>query len=141
MDTRISQFLKEQTIAVVSVVSNERPHSFSCFYAFDEISDSLLFKSSSGTMHIEAVKKNCFVSGCINSPDISIASLKGIQFAGECTIADTEGEAAKVYYKKHLVAKLKAGELWQIKLTWLKFTNNSLGFGTKLEWTNKGVTT
>lgn len=141
MDSRISEFLKEQSIAVVSVISNEKPHSFSCFYAFDEASCSLLFKSSSGTMHVEALKKNRFVSGCINSPDISVTSLKGIQFAGECTIASIEDEGARAYYKKHLIAKLKPGELWQIKLTWLKFTNNSLGFGSKLEWTNKSVAT
>ena len=54
MDERIVKFLKKMHLASVCVVDDEgQPYAFSAFYAFDELSFSLLLASSSESSHIK----------------------------------------------------------------------------------------
>jgi len=80
--------------------------------------------------------KNKNVAGTINTDVITVAKIKGIQFTGE--FINPEGaqkeEFYSLYYHKFPFAKAKPSPIWGINLTFIKMTDNTLGFGKKLIW-------
>mgnify|MGYP003377013664 CR=1 FL=1 len=66
----------------------------------------------------------------------SVLRLQGIQFSGEAFFLpkEMESKARKTYLQKFPIARLNPSELWYIRLDWIKMTDNTLGFGTKLIW-------
>lgn len=135
MDCDIIAFLKEQTIACFAVVNNNKPHSFSVFYSYHPETNIFIFKSSPETFHAKFILMNKNISGCINSNDISISNLQGVQFSGTATLlVEDEISLIKNYKNKFPFAIFKSGEYWKCEIDWIKFTNNKLGFGTKKTW-------
>ena len=65
-----------------------------------------------------------------------IGKIRGIQFQG--IVSEPEGEllskAKKQYLKTFPVAALMDTHLWVVKLTYIKMTDNRLGFGKKIIW-------
>lgn len=65
-----------------------------------------------------------------------IGKIRGIQFEG--IVSEPEGEsealARKAYLWRFPVAMLMETQLWIVRLTHIKFTDNRLGFGKKLFW-------
>ena len=134
MDERICLFLKESIIAVIAAQSEDGPYCFSCFFAFDEESNSIIFKSSESTQHAKFLSADSRTAGCVNSSETSVTHLKGIQFIGSCFSIKTEDSLIACYKKKYPFAVFKSGDYWNISLNEVKFTDNRLGFGTKLTW-------
>lgn len=138
MEKDIVDFLNEQIIACFAVINNDRPHSFSVFYSFHPESNTLIFKSAPDTLHAKCIVTNSHISGCVNSNDISVANLQGVQFSGIAEIIhENEKDLIANYKNKFPFAVFKSGEYWKCELEWIKFTNNKLGFGTKKTWTKK----
>src|SRR5690606_12269461 len=109
-----------------------------CFYVFDEENKVLIFLSDDVTRHISEALKNNLVAGTITTKVTTIAKIQGIQFTGEFINPD-EIEAANLYeryYSTFPFAKAKSSPIWAIKLTSIKMTDNTLGFGKKLLWNN-----
>lgn len=61
-----------------------------------------------------------------------IGKIQGVQFTGMFREA-TEVEK-KAYFKRFPYALAMQPVLWGIEITYLKFTDNTLGFGKKLEF-------
>ena len=136
LDNAISTFIKSQTALTIATCIDNVPFCATCFYAFSEKYNSLVFKSSRDTQHIKEALQNKFVAGTITPDKSEIGKIKGIQFSGvfiEPT-GDQLDEAKKGYYKKYPFAIAFKGELWLINLTFIKYTDNTLGFGKKLKW-------
>lgn len=137
MNEHIVKFIEKQTCASVCCTDQEEnPYCFSCFYAFNKTDGLLYFKSSLDTHHSGLLLKKPFIAGTILPDKLNILRVKGIQFEG-IILPDTDpltGQAFSIYHKKHPVALTMHGEIWTIKLTSIKMTDNSLGFGKKITW-------
>ncbi|MCX6297115.1 MAG: hypothetical protein NTX97_13845, partial [Bacteroidetes bacterium] len=59
-----------------------------------------------------------------------------IQLKGKFIIPENEllTTAKKSYYKKYPFAIAIPGDLWILEFEYIKFTDNTLGFGKKLIW-------
>ena len=130
------EFLKAQTCANVCAIDEEGlPYCFSCFYAFDEANAKLYFKSGPGTHHgkIMQVKHQC--SGTVVPDALDPLQIKGIQFKALAKKLSLFDMAPSIlYHARHPLATAIPGELWELSLQWIKFTDNTQGFGSKLLW-------
>ncbi|MBI4930371.1 MAG: hypothetical protein HY841_06390 [Bacteroidetes bacterium] len=136
IDERILAFLAAHTNLTLAVSENDHPYCANCFYAYAEKKNLLIFKSSSDTNHIAIALRNDKVAGTITPDKLDKTRIQGIQFTGKMSKAEGEilTTAKNTYYKKYPFALAFAGELWIIELNFLKFTDNKLGFGKKIEW-------
>ena len=141
----ISYFLHEQHILALATI-NESHQSYSSpvFYLYDN-DKSLIFHSSSSTLHSTNFMTQPAVSGSIYSQAILPEDIQGIQLLWK--INKVPSETFELYYQlycdkfdflktshKHLNPMLQQSEFWQLNLTYLKFTNNKVKFGHKEYW-------
>ncbi len=136
MDKKISTFLKTNKLFSFCTTTENEPYCASCFYAFADEGDYLVFKSSKETKHITDALLNPNCAGTI-TPDIDkVATIKGIQFTGTFLQPqdDLLDNLKKVYYKKFPFALTMPGDVWAVQLNKIKMTDNTLGFGKKLHW-------
>jgi len=98
--------------------------------------NSLVFTSDFDTKHIQQASHNIYVAGTIVLETSIIGKIQGVQFQG--IISQPQGElherAKKAYLKRFPIAMLMETHLWVVDLTYLKMTDNRLGFGKKLIW-------
>lgn len=136
-DNRIVSFVKSQTVFTLAVnLVNSPPYCAPCFYAYSETHNALVFKSSRDTKHIIGAIANSVVGGSILPDKLSAGKVKGVQFTGLFIEPkdDLLLSFQKVYYKKYPFAMAMSGDIWAVEFRTIKFTDNTLGFGTKLLW-------
>ena len=137
MNERIADFITRQRVATVCCVDEEnKPHCFSCFYAFDKERQLLYFKSGSSAHHSQILLKNCMVAGAIQQDKVNSLAIKGIQFTGKIVSPENElcSRAESVYHKRFPFAITMPGEMWTLQPETIKMTDNTLSFGKKLHW-------
>lgn len=141
IDERIRSFLKTHTNLTLAVSENDYPYCANCFYSFSEKKNLLIFKSNLDTNHIAIALRNDKVAGTITPDKLDKTRIQGVQFTGKIShaIGDYLTTAKNSYYKKYPFAIAFAGELWTIELHSIKFTDNKLGFGKKLQWKKDGT--
>ena len=115
---------------------NDIPYCATCFYAFDEATFSIIFLSDETTRHISEALSNPKVAGTIVSNVTTVAKIQGIQFVGQLVALSSEQEQEDyaIYYRKFPFAKTRPSSIWRIQLQWIKMTDNTLGFGSKVIW-------
>jgi hypothetical protein len=95
-----------------------------------------VFTTDPVTRHGAEATQNPQVAGSVVLETSVVGKIQGIQFAG--TMDVPEGELAEkarfAYLKRFPVAILMKTNLWVVKVTQLKMTDNRLGFGKKLIW-------
>jgi hypothetical protein len=137
IDKHIAEFIDEQTVATVAVIdAKNKPYCFSCFYAFDIANQLLIFKSDVESHHIQLALVNPIVAGSILPDTLNKTKIKGIQFKGiflneEDPLIEL---ARKRYYKKYPFAAVMKGNIWVISFNTIKYTDNTLIFGKKMNW-------
>lgn len=135
-DRIIIAFLKAQTAFTIATCVNDVPYCASCYYAYSNDHNLLVFKSSINTLHIQNGIRNNRVAGSILPDKLITGKVQGLQFEG--TFCQPSGElyneAKMAYYKKYPFALAIPGDLWAVSLNSLKFTDNTLGFGKKIRW-------
>lgn len=135
-DERITSFISSQTVLTMAVCTAGIPYCASCFYAYNEEHNMLVFKSSKETRHTSAGLLNKRVSGTVLPDKLLKGKVKGVQFQG--LFLQPEGDVLSdlqgVYYRKYPFAMAMGGDIWAIELRWIKFTDNTLGFGKKVTW-------
>jgi uncharacterized protein len=137
MNEKISTYLENQTCANICSVDPEGlPYCFSCFYLFDKEKGLLCFKSSADTFHAKCLMENGNVAGTILPDKLDKLKVKGLQFKGEVLSRGHEYSirSSKLYHRKFPMALVIPGEIWTIRLSSVKFTDSTLGFGKKLHW-------
>ncbi|KAA3643652.1 MAG: hypothetical protein DWP98_13150 [Bacteroidetes bacterium] len=137
IDKRILSFIEESNVLSYCSCLDNSPHCASCFYSFCKKEDNiyLVFKSDITTKHIQNALSNTLVAGTILPNKNKLSSVKGIQFSGIFSkVEEGFSELKNSYYKSFPFALTMPGELWAIELTYIKMTDNSLGFGKKLKW-------
>jgi uncharacterized protein YhbP (UPF0306 family) len=137
VERRIIRFFRRHhVLTIVTTVSNE-PWCASCFYVYLENENAFVFTTDLETRHGQEFVKNPLVAGSIVLETGITGKIRGIQFQG--IVSEPEGEllagAKKAYLKKFPVAMLMKTHLWIVNLTYIKMTDNRLGFGKKIIWT------
>lgn len=137
MNEYIDSFIQEHTCANIACLDkNGNPYSFSCFYAINIKAALLYFKSSADSNHAGFLLSNPTVAGTILPDRLNKLQVKGIQLSGIVLSFDDElaQDASSHYYKIHPIAMAMSGDIWTIKINWIKYTDNTLGFGKKIIW-------
>lgn len=99
---------------------------------------ALVFTSPEKTLHATYMTENPSVAGSIVLESKVVGKLQGLQLRGTVIRADKNPTlcetAKKAYLKRFPFAALILSDLWVLALSRLKYTDNTLGFGTKLHW-------
>lgn len=137
IDSRITRFFRKHHVLTIATSVNDIPWCANCFYIYLEEENALVFTSDGGTRHGKEFIENPVVSGSVVLETMIIGKIRGIQFTGR--IYEPEGQlldkAKSAYLKRFPVATLMDTRIWTVKLSYIKMTDNRLGFGKKLIWT------
>ncbi|MBN2863937.1 MAG: pyridoxamine 5'-phosphate oxidase family protein [Bacteroidales bacterium] len=136
IDRRIVEFLKKHHVLSIATSVEDQPWCASCFYVYLEKENALVFTTDLNTRHGQEFLKNPRVAGTMALETIIIGKIRGVQFEGIISQPDEgmESTVRNAYLKRFPVAMLMETHLWIVKLTYLKYTDNRLGFGKKLIW-------
>ena len=136
IDPRIIKFFRKHHVLTIATSVENEPWCANCFYVYLEEENSLVFTSGSDTRHGREFLKNQLVAGSVVLETMVIGKIRGIQFQGIVTEAtgDLLAVARRAYLKRFPVAALMDTNLWIVKLTLIKMTDNRFGFGEKVLW-------
>ena len=129
-DKKVENFLKKHHILTLSVCCENEIWSATCFYAFDVNRISLLIACDKNTKHMQMALKNPNVSVCIALETKIIGKIQGLQINGK--ISETQNKDC--YFKTFPYTKILNPTIFEIKINFLEFTDNNLGFGKKIIW-------
>lgn len=105
------------------------------FYAYLPEHGALVFTSAPTTQHIAQARERPVVAGSIVLESRVIGHLQGVQLTGTlATGGALTSEARTAYLKRFPYAAAMPLEMWVLTLESMKYTDNTLGFGTKLHW-------
>ena len=136
MDSKIIAFLQKHHILALAVCDKEGPYAASCFYAFDESRFALLFASDPATRHMRAIfSDEGRAAAAIHHDTKRVGVVRGAQIKGICEAADEEQR--RLYLARFPYAAAMDPAVWALRIEWLKYTDNRLGFGKKLIWTRR----
>lgn len=118
---------------------NGKPFAASLFYANDGF--TLYFVSDPKTRHAENLKSNSRIAATINEDYNDWRAIQGVQIEGVCKEIANEKESTQamgVYTRKfRFVSELGAAmakiKFYKIEPTWIRFIDNTRGFGFKEE--------
>ena len=117
-------------------VGAAEPWCANAFYVFDTQEEAFIITSEAKTRHAQLFLENPKVAGTVVLETEEIGKIRGLQFTG--TVRRCDGglfdRCRLLYLKRFPYAVFKGGEVWQITLDSLKYTDNRLGFGKKLHW-------
>jgi len=137
IDERIVRFFRKHHVLTIATSIGNEPWCANCFYVYLEDENSLVFTTGPETRHGQEFLKNRLVAGSVVLETLVIGKIRGIQFQG--IVSEPGGELAekskRSYLKRFPVAMLMDTHLWIVELTYIKMTDNRMGFGKKLVWT------
>ncbi len=139
IEKRMVDFFKAHHVLTLATCTNSEPYCANCFYTYIENNNYLVFSSDEDTKHITDVLKNNLVAASVVLETKTIGKIQGLQIKGKLIEAkDNELKLAnKAYLAQFPFAILKSTKLWILKISYIKMTDNRLGFGKKLIWENK----
>ncbi|HAN18863.1 MAG: hypothetical protein A2X13_07810 [Bacteroidetes bacterium GWC2_33_15] len=136
IDTRIIEFIKKHHVLTLASSNQNIPYCANCFYVYSEDENMLVFTSDHETKHVSDFLTQDIVAGSIVLETSVIGKIQGVQFQGK--VFEPGGELLSKVKMKYLtrfpVAMLMKTTIWVVELSFLKFTDNRLGFGKKLTW-------
>ena len=135
-NTRIIKFLHEHHVFALATSDQDVPYCANMFYVFMEEKNMLAFISEKKTRHIAEAEKNNKIAGAIALETETIGLIRGLQIQGLMykPVGNLKRKATLAYLKRFPYALLKGSSVWVIELTFMKFTDNRLGFGKKIIW-------
>ncbi|MFO7880572.1 MAG: pyridoxamine 5'-phosphate oxidase family protein [Bacteroidota bacterium] len=133
---RIIRFIKEHHVLTLATCRNDLPYCANCFYVWLEEEQAFVFTSDENTRHISDSVENSFVAASVVLETRHVGKVRGLQIQGHLEKAERElyKTCRKAYLKSYPYAILKKTDLWLLRVSFLKLTDNRLGFGTKLYW-------
>lgn len=137
IDLRIKKFIAEHNVMTLATIDADGVcRCCSIFYVYIEEINRFVFTSSKETAHGAAMSQNGRVAANILLETTIVGKIEGLQIEGVAELANGEikDKAKKSYLKKYPYAIFMDIELWTLEPTFLKYTDNKLGFGKKLIW-------
>ena len=132
LEEAIVTFLKKHHLLTLATCNENVPYCASCFYAFDDKHATFIIATETKTRHAKEALHNTHVAGTVALETKIVGKIQGVQFTGLFRKASREEE--KSYLKHFPFAIAMQPSLWSIDIHYLKFTDNTLGFGKKLEF-------
>lgn len=136
IDKRIVDFIKRHHVLTLATISSKgEPYCAACFYAYDKERNRLIFTSDDTTRHAQQMAENSAVAIGITLETRVVGKVQGAQICGSAKRGDEEDK--KAYIKRFPYAALAPLNIWAVEPTFIKYTDNTLGFGKKLIWNNQ----
>lgn len=139
IDGRIIKFFTKHHVLTIATCNGNEPWCANCFYVYLPEENILVFTTDHETRHGREFVINPLVSGSVVLETPVIGKIRGIQFQG--VVSEPDGELLEkvrsAYLKRFPVAMLMETHLWIVELTYIKMTDNRLGFGRKLIWSKE----
>jgi len=132
IDERVTEFIKEHHLLTLATCKESLPYCANCFYAYDEKNSRFIIASDEKTQHIKNTLLNNSIAGTIALETKEVGLIRGVQFTGVIKKAKTREKA--LYIKTFPFAIALNPTLWSLHVNYIKFTDNRLGFGKKLEF-------
>jgi uncharacterized protein YhbP (UPF0306 family) len=133
VDKRIVDFIKRHHVLTLATVSCEgEPYCAACFYAYDKERNRLIFTSDNTTTHAQQMLQNRSVACGITLETRIVGKVQGVQICGIAEQGDDTDKAT--YIKRFPYAAVAPLNIWAVEPTFIKLTDNTLGFGKKLIW-------
>jgi uncharacterized protein YhbP (UPF0306 family) len=134
IDPRMIDFIHSHHVLTLATCAGSEPYCSHQFYVYLDDEQVFVFMSAENTRHIEHGLKNATVAGAIALETETVGLIRGLQLQG--TLSRPEGDlqrtAQRAYLRRFPYALLRSAPLWTLHPTWLKFTDNRLGFGKKI---------
>ena len=137
MNERIVRFLKKHHVLTLATAGEGGTlHCSNLFYAWLEEERAFVFTSSLDTKHAQDALRRPEVAASVVLETRVVGNVQGVQLRGVMFRPEDERlqKAKKRYLRRFPYAAVMDLELWLLEATWLKFTDNTLGFGKKLVW-------
>jgi hypothetical protein len=132
IDKKVYSFVKKHHVLSLCTCKDDVPHCSSCFYAFNEDKFIFIFASDEKTLHMQNALQNPICSANIHLETKEVGKLQGLQIRGKLKKATKE--ESMLYLKTYPFSLALKPKLWSLHVEYLKFTDNRLGFGKKLEY-------
>ena len=132
LEPAISTFLNKHHLLTLATCNENTPYCASCFYTFIKESATFVIATDEKTRHAKEALENAHVAGSVALETKIVGKIQGVQFTG--IFQEAANAEKKAYLKRFPYAIAMNPHLWSIKITYLKFTDNTLGFGKKLEF-------
>lgn len=136
IDKRIIEFISKHHVLTLATTKKNIPYCANCFYVYYEDKNMLVFTTDHTTKHAQDAIEQNIVAGSIVLETNVVGKIQGVQFQGK--MFEPQNELLKSvkarYLKRFPVAMLMKTNLWVLEISFLKFTDNRLGFGKKLIW-------
>ena len=142
---RLYIFLSEHnTMTLATVADTATPHACALFYAADA-EMNLYFLSEPKTLHALHIGDGAAVAITVEQNNQSWTGIRGLQlsaFAQPCTEASLMERARQVYSRRFpfvgkvetLSGPLSRARYYCVTPDWIRFIDNTQGFGHKEEW-------
>lgn len=143
-EKRIVDFLSQHHVLTLAVSTDDHfPWCANCFYAYLENLNAFVFTSDEDTRHVQYALQQNKVAGSVVLETNIVGKIQGLQFRGilEKASGAVGDQAKNAYLKRFPYAVLMKTNLWILSLTYIKMTDNRLGFGKKLIWEQTTDTT
>lgn len=132
-EKRITDFIVRHHVLTLATATKEGvPYCAACFYAYDKSRNLIVFTSDDSTLHAQQMVENSSVAVAINLETRIVGKVQGIQICG--TVRRGEEADKSVYIKRFPYAAVAPLNIWVVEPTFMKLTDNTLGFGKKLIW-------
>lgn len=135
VDTRMVRFLKRHHVLTLATADEGMPYCSNAFYCYDAERNLLIFTSDMTTRHAQQMQRNPHVAASVVLETKVVGRVRGLQLCGTAERADEA--ARRAYLRRFPYAALAELTLWAITPGFMKFTDNTLGFGKKLIWNDK----
>ena len=134
IDRRIIDFIHERHVLTLATCIAHQPYCASLFYAYLEEENVFVFTSDAATRHLSEALQNPAVAGAIALETKTVGLIRGLQFQGALFRPGKELTrlARRAYLRRFPFAILRGAPLWTLRPTFLKYTDNRLGFGKKI---------
>ena len=132
-DKKIVDFIAyHHVLTLATTDSNGMAYCAACFYAYNKACNRLIFTSDESTNHAQHMIANSNVACGITRETKVVGKVQGVQI---CGIAKRGDQADKLFYLRRFpYAAVTQLNIWVVEPTFIKLTDNTLGFGKKLIW-------
>ena len=135
MDEHIVKFIKKHHLLTLATTDDDgTPYCSNAFYAFDSDSGAFIFTAGDGTRHLEQMTARPAVAASVALETRIVGRIRGVQICGRVVAGSS---ADKALYLRRFPYAAAAGlrEVWRLEPSFIKLTDNTLGFGKKIIWT------
>ena len=132
-EKKITDFIaRHHVLTLATSTTDGLPYCAACFYAYDKARNLFIFTSDDTTCHAQQMVANSNVACAITLETRVVGKVQGLQICGVARRGEAEDRS--VYVKRFPYAAVAPLNIWVVEPTFMKLTDNTLGFGKKLIW-------